>query len=64
VEVFPTDDDGPSHLGGDHTSGKDSSSDRDLAGKGALLVNVSAVDGFSGSLCHVETCESSRQYQL
>jgi len=50
VEIFPTDDDGSGHFGGNHTTSKDSSSDRDLAGKGALFIDVGAIDGFGGSL--------------
>jgi hypothetical protein len=38
VEVVPSDDDGVGHLGRLHNSGKDSASDRDFTGEGALLV--------------------------
>ena len=38
VKVFTADDDGTVHLGGDDTAGKDTATDRDLTGEGALLV--------------------------
>lgn len=38
MEVVPSDDDGVGHLGRLHNSGKDSASDRDFTGEGALLV--------------------------
>lgn len=40
VEVVPSDDDGVGHLGRLHNSGKDSASDRDFTGEGALLVYI------------------------
>ena len=36
------------HLGGDDSAGKDTATDRDEAGEGALLVNVGALDGGLG----------------
>lgn len=50
MKIFPTDDNSSGHLRGHYTAGKDSTSDRNFTGKGALLVDVGAVDGFSGSL--------------
>ena len=38
MEVVPSNDDGVGHLGGLYDSGKDSASDRDFTGEGALLV--------------------------
>ena len=38
VEVVPSNDDGVGHLGRLYDSGKDSASDRDFTGEGALLV--------------------------
>ncbi len=46
VKVVTTDDDSSRHLGRyDHTS-EDSSTDRNVSGEGAFLVDVSSVDGF------------------
>lgn len=45
VQVLSSDDDGVGHFGGVNDTGQDTSSDRDLAGEGALLVDVGAVDG-------------------
>lgn len=50
VQVVPSDDDGVGHLGRLDNSGKDSASDRDFTGEGALLVNVGTVDGLGGGL--------------
>ena len=38
VKVFTADDDGTVHLGRDDTAGKDTATDGDLTGEGALLV--------------------------
>ena len=38
VEVLAADDDGSVHLGRDDGAGKDTATDRNLAGEGALLV--------------------------
>jgi len=45
VEVFTSDDDGVGHFGGVNDTGKDTSSDGNVTGEGALLVDVSSVDG-------------------
>jgi hypothetical protein len=45
VKVLSSDDDGVGHFGGVDDTGQDSSSDRDLTGEGALLVDVGTVDG-------------------
>ena len=50
VQIVPPDDDGPLHLGGDHQGLEDSAPDGHLAGEGALLVHVVALDGFLGGL--------------
>lgn len=48
VEVLATDDDGAVHLGGDDGAGQDTATDGNLAGEGALLVDVLALNGSSG----------------
>jgi hypothetical protein len=48
VEVFAADDDGTGHLGGDDGTSKDTATDRDETGEGALLVNVVALNGRLG----------------
>jgi hypothetical protein len=45
VEVVSADDDGVGHLGRVDDAGEDTATDRDVAGEGALLVDVGAVDG-------------------
>lgn len=50
VKVLSADDDGAGHLGRDDLSGKDTSTDGNETGEGALLVNVGTLDGFPGSL--------------
>lgn len=50
VEVLTTDDDCAVHLGGNNSSGEDAATDGNLADEGALLVDVGAVDGLTGSL--------------
>ena len=50
VEVIPADDDGVLHLGGDDDALEDTAADGDVAGEGALLVNVVALDGGGGGL--------------
>lgn len=45
VQVFPTDDDGVCHLRRVDDASEDAAADRDVAGKGALLVDVRPVDG-------------------
>ncbi|KAG8140909.1 hypothetical protein E2320_003537, partial [Naja naja] len=50
VQVVPADDDGALHLHlGDHT-GEDAAPDGDVAGEGALLVDVGTLDGLLGGL--------------
>lgn len=50
VEVVPADDDGVLHLGGDDDALQDAATDGDVAGEGALLVDVVALDGGGGGL--------------
>lgn len=50
VEVITPYDDGPLHLGGDGNSLEDLSPDGDVAGEGALLVNIAGFNGFLGGL--------------
>jgi hypothetical protein len=50
VEVLATDDDGALHLGRDDLSGEDTTTDRDIAGEGALLVDVVTLNGLLGGL--------------
>jgi hypothetical protein len=45
VQVLSSDDDGVGHFGRVDDTSQDSSSDGDLAGEGALLVDVGTVDG-------------------
>lgn len=44
VEVWSADDETSVHLGGDDGSGEDTATDGDLAGEGALLVDVSTLN--------------------
>lgn len=50
VQVFTTDDDGAFHLGGDDLTGKNTTTNGNVTGEGALLIDVSTSDGFLGSL--------------
>ena len=50
VQVVPADDDGALHLGGDDDALEDAATDGDVAGEGALLVDVVALDGGCGGL--------------
>ena len=50
VQVVTTDDDGPLHLGGGNNTTEDTSTDGDVAGEGALLVDVVPDDGRAGGL--------------
>ena len=50
VEVVAPDHDGPLHLGGDADALEDLASDGNVAGEGALLVDVFALNGFLGGL--------------
>ena len=51
VEVLSTDNDGSLHFCGHHNTGQDTASDGDGGrGERTLLVNVVALDGFSGGL--------------
>ena len=50
VEVVPTDDNGSLHLGGDNLSLQDSASDGNITGEGALLVNITTLNGGIGGL--------------
>jgi hypothetical protein len=53
VEVFTSDDDGVGHFGGVNDTGKDTSSDGNVTGEGALLVDVGSVDGLWEGLAGV-----------
>jgi len=44
MEVFSADDESSVHLGGDYGSGQDTTTDRDEASKGALLVDVASLN--------------------
>jgi len=48
MEVISSEDDGSVHLGGQDDSLEDSSSNRDVGGEGALLVDVVSFDCSSG----------------
>lgn len=50
VEVVTTHDDGPLHLRGDDDAPEDTTTDADVTGEGALLVDVLALDGLLGGL--------------
>lgn len=50
VQVVSSDDDGSLHLGGDDKSLEDSSTDGNISGKGALLVNKVCLNSSIGSL--------------
>ena len=50
VQVVTTDDNGAVHLGRDDHSSHDSTTDRNTASEGALLIDVSTFDGLLGSL--------------
>lgn len=58
MEVVPSDDDGVGHLGGLYDSGKDSASDRDFTGEGALLVCTSSKPGIPVSLLPISKYHS------
>ena len=48
MKVISSDDDGSLHFGWDADTLEDSSSDGDVAGEGAFLINVGGFDGFLG----------------
>jgi hypothetical protein len=50
MEVISSDDDGSGHLGGNDNTLNDLASDGDVAGEGALLVDVLALNGGGGGL--------------
>lgn len=50
MQVLTTDDDSALHLGGDDDTGQDTTTDRDITGEGALLVDVGTFDGLLGGL--------------
>ena len=50
MEVITSDDDGSGHLAVDNNTLENSSADGNVAGEGALLVNVGSLDGGLGSL--------------
>lgn len=50
VEVILSDNDSAVHFGGRNYTLDDSSTDGNIAGEGALLINVLALDGGSGGL--------------
>ena len=50
VQVIPSDNNGVLHLGRNNLSVEDASSDGNISGKGALLVDVATLNGGIGSL--------------
>ena len=50
VKVLATDDDGALHLGRDDLTSEDTTTDGDIAGEGALLVDVVTLNGLLGGL--------------
>ena len=48
MKVISSDDNGSLHFGRDADTLEDSSSDGDVAGEGAFLINVGGFDGFLG----------------
>ena len=50
VEVVPADDDGALHLGRQDDALQDTSADGHVAGEGAFLIDVGALDGLLGGL--------------
>ena len=50
MEVVPSDDHGPLHLCGDDDALEDLAPDGDLAGEGALLIDIVGLDRFLGGL--------------
>lgn len=50
VKVVSSDDDGSVHFGGDNSTGQNLTSDGNVTNKGALLVDVGALDGRLGGL--------------
>ena len=50
VEVVAADDDSAGHLGGGHDALEDGTTDGNVAGEGALLVDVLALNGSAGGL--------------
>lgn len=50
MKVIPADDNGALHLGGDDNSLKNASTDGDMSGEGALLVDITALNGSSRGL--------------
>lgn len=53
MEVVSADDDGVGHFGRVDDTGKDTSADGDIAGEGALLVDVGTVDSLCIELAQV-----------
>ena len=63
VKVVTSDDNGPLHFGADDDSLEDLSSDVDVAGEGAFLIDVVGLDGLLGGLeveAHVLVVTHSR----
>ena len=50
MEVITSQNDGSFHLAGGNYTLEDSSSDRDIGGEGALLVNILSLNSFCGGL--------------
>ena len=50
VEVLTTDDDGALHLGGDDLTSQDATTDGNITGEGALLVDVGTLNSLLGGL--------------
>jgi len=50
VQIIPTNNNSSLHLGGDHKTTDDSTTNRDIASERAFLINVMALNGFLGGL--------------
>ena len=46
MQIFPADDDGVGHFGRLNDTGKNPATNRNISGKGAFLIDISAVDRF------------------
>lgn len=59
MQIITSDDDGPLHLQLLHDSSENASADANVAGEGALLVDVGSIDGlffFGGWVKYVLVC--------
>lgn len=50
LQIISTNNNGSLHLGGDDQTLQDAATDGHIAGEGALLVNIGAIDGLLGGL--------------